>query len=169
MERVLSLDTNFNEALIESRPQLDDFLHRVQFPSHGVILKDNKDNPKKIIKDIASWEQLEQHYASFANLNQSFYIETDMRALYNPTRMNVIEEATQKLIKKIQTLCPNCSYPGFGIVRAEEGLLCDWCAQPTRSTLAFVYECKNCNHTDSVFFPHGKKTEDPMYCDFCNP
>jgi hypothetical protein len=169
VERVLSLNTNFNESRIESRPQLEDFLHKVQFPSHGVILKDTKDNPTFIQKGIASWEQLEQYYAVFAAENKAFHIETDMRALYNPTRMAVIEEACQKLIKKIQTACPNCQTPGFGIVNAEEGLPCEWCAQPTRSTLAHVYECKNCNHQERAYFPNQKKTEDPMYCDFCNP
>lgn len=169
IERVLSLNTNFNEALIDNRPQLEEFLNKVLFPSHGVIIKDTKENPKIIIKGIDTWDKLEHHYQTFANENKSFYIETDMRAMYNPTRMSVIEEACLKLIKKVQTLCPNCNFPGFGIVKAEEGLPCDWCAKPTRSTAAFVYECKSCQHTQHDYFPHGKKTEDPMYCDFCNP
>lgn len=169
IERVLSLDTNFNEALIETRLQLEDFLKKAQFPSHGVIIKDTKDHPKTIIKGIDNWTDLELHYTNFANENRSFYIETDMRAMYNPTRMKVIEEACLKLIKKAQTVCPSCDFPGFGIVRAEEGLPCEWCSNKTRSTLAFVYECKRCNYSERDYFPHGKRTEDPMYCDFCNP
>jgi hypothetical protein len=169
LERVLSLNTNYNESHIESRPQLDDFLIKAQFPSHGVIIKDSKENPKTIIKEINTWEKLEQHYSAFAYANKSFYIETDMRAMYNPTRMSVIEEACQKLVKKILSICPECRFPGFGIVKAEDGLPCEWCSKPTRSTAAFVYECKSCHYTKPDYFPHGKKTEDPMYCDFCNP
>jgi hypothetical protein len=43
------------------------------------------------------------------------YVETDMRAMYNPSRMTVIQNATKKLVEKINSCCPNCNIPGFGI------------------------------------------------------
>jgi hypothetical protein len=31
----------------------------------------------------------------------NLYVETDMRAMYNPSRMTVIQNATKKLVEKI--------------------------------------------------------------------
>ncbi len=169
VERVLSLNTNFNETLITSKLDLESFLDKICFPSHAVILKDQKENPKTIIKEVTNWQLLKEHTDAFFNQNKSFYIETDMRAMHNPTRMTVIEEACIKLVKKAKSLCPSCFLPGFGIVEAKAGLPCDCCAMPTRSITAFVYRCKGCNFEKEEPFPHGKTTEDPMYCDFCNP
>lgn len=45
---------------------------------------------------------------------KSVYTETDMRSVFNPTRMNVIEKATEQLVEKIKSVCPNCKIPGFG-------------------------------------------------------
>lgn len=50
------------------------------------------------------------------------YAETGMKALYNPTRMTVIEKAIKKLIDKINSCCPQCNIPGFGITDAKR----DW-------------------------------------------
>jgi len=92
-----------------------------------------------------------------------------MRAMYNPTRMKVIAKAVEKLIEKIKTLCPRCSCPGFGIVDAVKGLPCDCCGYPTKSALYHVYSCQKCSHDEPRYFPKGEKTEDPTYCDRCNP
>jgi len=41
------------------------------------------------------------------------FIETDVRAHANPTRMKNIEKATHDLISKLNSTCPNCGAPGF--------------------------------------------------------
>ena len=97
------------------------------------------------------------------------YIETDMRAMQNPTRMQIIKEVCLKLINKLHSVCPECNYPGFGVVGAQAGLLCNSCSMPTRSTSAHIYQCKHCHYESKVLYPNGKESEDPMYCDFCNP
>jgi len=97
------------------------------------------------------------------------YIETDMRAMYNPSRMKVIERATKKLADKINSLCPNCDNPGFGITDIQQGLPCEMCNFPTRSTLKYIYTCMKCNYEKEEKYPNGKLTEDPMNCDICNP
>ncbi|RTY96888.1 hypothetical protein EKL98_16285, partial [Flavobacterium bomense] len=97
------------------------------------------------------------------------YIETDMRAMYNPTRMKVIEKAAFKLVDKIKSLCPKCRTPGFGIIDRREGLPCQQCHFPTRSTLSHIYSCQKCSYKKEEKYPNGKQTEDPMYCDICNP
>jgi hypothetical protein len=92
-----------------------------------------------------------------------------MRAMFNPTRMKVIEQVTHKLIEKIKSLCPNCALPGFDIVHANTGLPCENCLLPTRSTLSYLYQCKKCCYEKELHYPRGIKFEDPTYCDNCNP
>ena len=81
----------------------------------------------------------------------------------------VIEETTEKLIAKIQSSCPNCSYPGFDIKEFKEGLPCEWCNRPTKSILSLLYHCNKCGFEKEEWFPKNKEKEDPQYCDYCNP
>jgi len=52
VERVLSLETNFKSAEIHDIESLETFLKVVQFPSHGVIVKDCSSNWNVIEKGI---------------------------------------------------------------------------------------------------------------------
>lgn len=79
-----------------------------------------------------------------------------MRAMFNPSRLKVIEKTTKKLVEKIKSLCPNCDTPGFGIVDRKAGLRCEQCNFPTRSTLSYIYNCQKCNYKREVEFPNGK-------------
>ena len=83
--------------------------------------------------------------------------------------MKVIELATNKLINQINSLCPICQMPGFGITAAKEGLPCEICNYPTGSKISYIYSCQKCGYLEEEKYPKGKKTEDPMYCAICNP
>jgi hypothetical protein len=167
--REISMETNFNGKTITSEYELLAFAEQIQFPSHGIILRPAEKVYTKMHKGIVTHELLLQHYKELKAEFVSVYAETDMRALFNPTRMKVIEKATQNLIEKIKHLCPNCSTPGFDIVTAQAGLPCENCSLPTRSTLSYLYQCKKCNHTENKLYPRGIQFEDPTYCDNCNP
>ncbi|TDR25697.1 DUF6671 family protein [Flavobacterium cheniae] len=169
VERVLSMDTNFDSSEIHTKEELKAFLDKVQFPSHAVIMKNAAENWTKIYKGITDYDSVEKIYNEIVVSSNSCFIETDMRAMFNPTRIKIIKEVSLKLIKKAQSVCPECLFPGFGVVGAEAGLLCSSCSMPTRSTSAHIYQCQHCNYKSKVLYPNGKKTEDPMYCDFCNP
>ena len=169
VERVLSMDTNFDSSVIKTRYELKAFLDKVQFPSHGVILKDAAEKWSKIYKGVRNYDLVEKIFETIIASVGFCCIETDMRAMQNPTRMQIIKEVCLKLINKLHSVCPECNYPGFGVVGAEAGLLCSSCAMPTRSTSAHIYQCQHCNYESKVLYPNGKKLEDPMYCDFCNP
>ena len=169
VERVLSMDTNFDSSELHTRDELKAFLDKVQFPSHGVILKNAAENWTKIYKNITDYDSVETKFDEIIASSNSCFIETDMRAMYNPTRMKIINDVSFRLINKLHSVCPECLYPGFGVVGAEAGLLCSSCSMPTRSTSAHIYQCQHCNYESKVLYPNGKKTEDPMYCDFCNP
>ena len=167
--RELSLDTNFNATTIESFQNLVNLVKSAGFPEHAIILKNDKKEVTSIVKGIQSWELLEVSYNKLSANNSQVVAETDMRAMFNPTRMKVIEQVAIKLVEKINTLCPQCNTPGFGIVNAKPGLPCEWCNSSTKSTLSYIYQCQKCQFELEKMYPKDKRTEDPMYCDFCNP
>ncbi|TDE29277.1 hypothetical protein E0I61_08930 [Flavobacterium ranwuense] len=167
--RELSMNTNFNGSEIKNEAELLEFATQVKFPSHGLILKPSEKDISKIVKGITDERILKESFHEMMKEFGKVYAETDMRALYNPTRMEVIETATLKLVKSVRSLCPMCETPGFVVSDAKMGLSCESCNSATRSTLSFIYTCKKCNHTSEELYPHKKMTEDPMYCDFCNP
>lgn len=169
ISREISTDTNFNGNEIKNEVELLEFAAKAKFPSHGLILKPSEQNVLKIIKGIADEKVLKQSFHEMTKEFGTVYAETDMRALYNPTRMEVIKTATLKLVNAIKLQCPVCKTPGFVVSDAKIGLPCELCNMPTRSTLSFIYTCKKCNHSLEELYPHKKTSEDPTYCNFCNP
>ena len=167
--RELSIKTNFNGAEIKTENQLHEFATTANFPSHGLILRKAKDDFSEIIKGFTNWQTLTETFKIFIEKFGIAYAETDMRALYNPTRMEVIETTAKKLVEKIKSQCPVCHTSGFGITEVKNGLPCSLCGFPTRSALSFIYECKKCGFIKEEKYPHNKTKEDPMYCDICNP
>lgn len=165
----LSTKTNFNGSVIKTREELDAFSESANFPSHGLILRSAKDDFTEVVKGITDKEMLYDVFTSFTSRYGETYVETDMRAMVNPTRMEVIKKATKKLIEKINTQCPACQTPGFGITETVQGLQCQVCHSPTRSILYHVYTCQKCLHAQKSLYPSNKYFEDPMYCDTCNP
>ena len=167
--REVSTKTNYNAKEVSSEEDLLAFAQSALFPSHGLILKDKKEGYTQLTRGIVHAKELLDTFKQFMENYGSVYVETDMRAHLNPSRMAVIEETTKKLIAKIKTTCPSCQTPGFGIKDATPGLPCENCKAPTKSTLYHVYACQKCNHTHEAYFPNGKQEEDPTYCDRCNP
>jgi hypothetical protein len=169
LARILSTDTNSSGTMIGTFSELKEFAIQIGFPEHGILLKKSKDDTSVVKKGIVKWEDLEKGYILFNEKFGSVYAETDMRALYNPTRMKVIEQCTKKLIELMNSCCPKCSTPGFQVTSVRNGLACSQCSFPTRSIKSLVYSCNRCQHEHIEEFPNGKMTEDPTYCDVCNP
>ncbi|MFY7963698.1 MAG: DUF6671 family protein [Chitinophagaceae bacterium] len=167
--RELSLNTNFNGREITNENELLSFANSVNFPSHALILRKSKYENTEIVKGINDINQLKAAFSFLSQVNEKVYVETDMRAMYNPTRMKVIELATIKLIDKINSLCPNCNKPGFSVTDTRKGLKCSLCGLPTNSTLSYISVCQHCSYQKEDMFPNNKTTEEPMYCNYCNP
>jgi hypothetical protein len=167
--RAVSTETNFGAALVSTIDELKEFARRVQFPSHALIVRAAEKDNADITKAINTWPQLEQCVNRLIERQGNAFVETDMRALYNPSRLKVIGQAAQRLIEKIGSCCPQCSCPGFSVADTTPGLPCQLCGSPTRSALNFLYRCQRCQFEKKEPFPNGKQTEDPMYCDICNP
>ncbi|MBI3521035.1 MAG: hypothetical protein HY062_16975 [Bacteroidetes bacterium] len=167
--REISTKTNFSGSEVKSYKELQEFAKSALFPSHGLILRKSKEAKEDIYKGITTTTILKQAYNALWTKYGSVYAETDMRAMYNPTRMLVIKRAVEKLITKIKSPCPTCNGPGFSVTEAKPGLKCENCGSPTRSTLLHILSCQSCGYTEEKLHPHGRFLEDPMYCDICNP
>ena len=167
--RTMTTETNFNGSYVSNESELNDFLEMILFPSHGVILKPCKENTDKLIKGVADKKMLFSAFHQMMAAYGSVYVETDMRAMYNPTRMKQIEKTTTKLAIRLKSTCPNCENPGYGITDVKEGLPCSNCGSPTSSILSHIYECQACKYSSEVKYPNNKSSEEPMYCQNCNP
>ncbi|MBK1989388.1 hypothetical protein A0J48_017915 [Sphaerospermopsis aphanizomenoides BCCUSP55] len=170
---VFSTATNFNHQVINNFQAAEEFALKVGFPEHGLViwLETSNLQNSNIIKGINTPEKLQEsvNFALNNSLDGKLHIETDMRALYNPTRMKNIEQATQDLINKINSCCPQCSTPGFSITDKITGLPCESCHQPTFLTMAVIYQCQKCNFIEKRLYPDGKEFADPGLCSYCNP
>lgn len=167
--RELSTETNFYGTEIRTEDELHEFAKNAKFPSHGLIIRQASYNFLDIVKGITEMDQLLETFNYLIKKYNSLWIETDMRAMYNPSRMNVIEKASLRLAEMMNALCPICYTPGFGITEGRQGLPCMVCNTATRSILSYIYCCKKCKHRKEEKFPNGKSQEEPMYCDVCNP
>ena len=164
-----SMDTNFGGRFVNSYEDLLSFASDSKFPSHALILRKQEHSNEHLYKGITNHEELKVAYSFLFNSFGTVFAETDMRALYNPSRMKVIEKVFEKLIEKINCICPNCSTIGFDIVSSKPGLPCSQCGFKTQSILLHQYQCNKCNYLEDKLYPNGILKEDPMYCDICNP
>ncbi|MBW4466960.1 MAG: hypothetical protein KME07_16170 [Pegethrix bostrychoides GSE-TBD4-15B] len=159
----LSTKTNFSQAEVRSQSEAEQFAQKIGFPQHGLILRAENQLIKGIVTAAELASAVEHHLVS----SGSVMLETDMRAQYNPQRMQVIQQATQNLVQKICQTCPNCGWPGFDILERQPGLPCAWCHQPTELTLANIYACQHCGHRQAKAAEASHA--DPVHCAFCNP
>ena len=160
---------SYETEQLRSRCGLLEFAETVKCPSHGLILRKSKIDHSDIIKGITKLQDLKKAFHLLYKKFNEVYVETDMRAMYNPSRMTVIENATKKLVAKVNSCCPQCNMPGFGVADSKKGLECGQCGSATNSTLSYIYICQHCQYIKEVMYPHKKTTENPMYCDYCNP
>lgn len=167
--RELSTDTNFGRSEVGSEEELFEFATNAKFPSHGLILRKSQNNHSAIEKGIIDIESLKSIFKNLIDGQSSVFVETDMRAMFNPTRMKIIEAATHKLVAKIKSFCPTCQMPGFGITDTIKGLPCERCGFPTKGILSAIYTCQKCSFSQEIKYPNNVFTEKAMYCDICNP
>lgn len=168
-----STETNHCHQVVKTVEEAFEFAQRIGFPEHGLVVmfEEIPKDSSQIIKGINSEEKLREAVSLLLKKspNGKVHLETDMRALYNPTRMQNIAKATLNLVDKINSLCPNCDFPGFSITDRKSGLPCALCNMPTGLTLANIYQCQKCGFQKEILFPDGIKQVDPSQCMYCNP
>lgn len=168
----LSEKTNYNMQAVESMHELLAFCEKALFPSHALIMRpDDKENKNHIIKGINNSIMLEAAFNETIknSKNNKVWVETDMRAHMNPSRMKIIEELAQELALRLATLCKQCENPGWGKVGIERGLACGECGCETELVKAEIYGCAKCDHKEKLPAPGQLLTADPRHCPFCNP
>lgn len=166
----IATETNFDRKKVEKWSEVEDFAKKAHFPSHGLILKvESKEGEIVAIeKGIQDEKHLRHTFEHFTKKGM-LMIETDMRAMYNPTRMEVIRRTTQKLLDKILATCPQCGWIGFVVSSVEEGLPCEWCSQPSSLPIKEIKLCAKCGFQEEKWFPQATMFASPSHCLYCNP
>ena len=162
--------TNLANELTTNWEDTESFAIKAGFPEHHLVIRPMGENDPRIRKGICEWDDLRAAFtwAQEQSHNGRVFIETDMRAHANPTRMNNIRLAAEELSNKLSSICPVCSAPGYWIVERIAGLKCKRCGQPTHEMRAEVYVCSKCSYKTTIERA-DKMYADPGHCDSCNP
>jgi hypothetical protein len=156
-------ETNFSQTTVNQWAQAKEFALKAGFPEHGVIV--GKPGNTIFDKSIVNWDQLKACVEA-ALAQGPLWLETDMRAHRNPTRLAMIKRAAQALSEKLAVPCPSCTEPGFGAEGLIPGAQCSACGQATRSARAQLLHCGLCKHqSEKPIRSHVP----PEQCGYCNP
>lgn len=167
-EQLFSTKTNYAQMIIDKDSNLDAFLERVQFPSHAVIVQGRADS-SLLSKGIRDSDALHHCLDLGFKKEKQLILSTDMRAMMNPSRMEVIGELADKLAQRIATLCPECRVPGFGFKQTAGSLPCAQCAASTSFYQQEIWACIDCDYQEFRKRRDGLEMADPAYCEYCNP
>lgn len=169
--QAISTETNYCHQQVTSLEEALAFAQKIGFPTHGLVIMTDA-QPKQsthIVKGITDETQLRETAIGLLKKFGQIHLEPDMRAMHNPTRMQVIAQATHDLVYRISQCCPQCNYPGFVPVERKPGLPCALCSLPTDLTLAVIRRCNQCDFSNEMYYPDGKELADPAQCLRCNP
>lgn len=160
--------TNYGFAEFNKGEDYNFFLFTHSFPSHALIVRAINTN-QVIAKGIQTTEELQSAIKIAFSISPRIRLETDMRAMFNPTRMKVIQELTIELVNRIQTLCPNCHTYGFGDIEVAGHLPCSECGFETTLYQNIIKKCISCDLKVSHPRPDNLNQAEPTYCNNCNP
>ena len=171
VEQRLEWRTNYGQILLEPGEDPTPWLRRVGFPAHGVLARPATVDGGPWQKDLLDSAALLDALAScrLRDPQGRVWLETDMRAHRNPTRMRSIRRLGVALVRRLATPCPACAAPGWGLVDTEAGLPCGWCGAATTLTAIEVWGCQGCGHRQHRPRRDGLMQADPGQCPRCNP
>lgn len=155
--------TNYAQSTVSDWAQAQEFAREAGFPEHGVIV--GKPGATGFTKDCGDWTALEQRVRA-ALEHGPLWLETDMRAHRNPTRMAMIAQCAEALATLLQSHCPACRQPGFGEESPIPGALCETCGSATTALRAKRVTCTACGFSIEVAL---RSTIDASRCGYCNP
>jgi hypothetical protein len=168
IESDLTTETNYAYLDIKPADSYQNFLEQVKFGSHALILR-GMTTHSILAKGVQTQAELHQLIARHFQREEVIRLETDMRAMFNPTRMRFIERLGAKLIARINTPCQQCCSPGFGKVSVEGCLPCADCLSETGLYEHRVLSCVKCDYKEAHPRLDGLLNADPQYCFRCNP
>lgn len=163
--------TNYAMQSVDSLEALNMFAEKALFPSHALILKPESQSSQVVFKGIKTQLELEKSFiqCQAQSSNNQVWVETDMRAHLNPSRMAVIERLAQNLSFQLSQLCPCCATPGWGQVGVNRGLPCSACDYETSIVRSTILGCAKCDYKEEKPREDGLTTISPGHCQYCNP
>jgi hypothetical protein len=155
---------------VSSWDELTALLSEAQFTTHQLVIRPDDEYHPECRKGIKDLESLKEAFEWATNLSKkgNVFVENDLRAHTNPTRMANILRATQDLSRKMNSLCPECEAPGFWVTERKKGLPCASCEVPTNLPLANIWSCVKCAYKKEEMIANQAKA-DPSKCNYCNP
>jgi len=147
-----------------------DFADREGFPEHRLVLRPQGQDDARIHKGISTPQALKTAFDLCVSQseNGTVWIEVDLRAFANPSRMAHIAQAAQDLGNRLKVTCPTCRAPGYGVASRQPGLPCESCGQPTTSYRSEIWSCVSCRYQNEV--PRTDRvTTEARHCPRCNP
>lgn len=166
-----SAETNYGHAVVTDMVAAAAFAERSKFPEHGLIVMGCVDAEPApglaLFKDVVDHAALEEAVGQVVAKCGAAFVEADMRAHRNPTRMRAIERAASDLVRRFHSTCPGCRHPGFDVTE-RTGLPCEWCGLPTHVVQTEVLTCLACGHREERLTTSAT-TADTQHCESCNP
>jgi hypothetical protein len=154
---------------VASPAEAESWAEQAGFPAHALVTRPDPELPDGITRGIATTAELRAAAARLLADHPRIWLETDLRADRNPTRMRSIEAAARDLVANARSLCPDCAAPGFAQTGVVPGLPCSWCDGPTDLALAVVRSCTRCGARREEPRDDGRTHAEPGECPFCNP
>ena len=146
------------------------FAVREGFPQHQLVMRPEGQDDPRLHKGVTAWDQLSACFDTCQSQakNRKVFVEADLRAFANPSRMQHIALAADDLLRRIQSCCPVCQSPGYWVSQREPGLPCAVCAAPTTAYQSETWSCVSCHHKTGKTRT-DRATADPSQCAYCNP
>ena len=169
--RYVSTMTNYANAVVTRVSEALSFAQQAGFPGHGVIVsgcRDGQSAPRSgLLRDISSVAQLAHAVQRILNDNEAAFVEADMRAHRNPTRMKAIEAATRDLVRSHKCRCPVCARPGFEVTNNMPGSPRGKCGYTALGGETEILTCWGCGHC--LERAAEKPSVAPIKCLPCHP
>jgi hypothetical protein len=170
LERFRSFDITAVKIVARPGENLDAFFEQADFPNHRLIARPNKTLSQLAIKGLATEKKVQEALSVCSNESQDgmVLIESDLRAMYSPSRQKNIAQASALLAARVLAQCPDCLSPGWGKVDVERGLPCSDCQTDSEFALKReIFGCVRCEYREP-----GEllaKFASPSQCKVCNP
>jgi hypothetical protein len=170
----VTVETNYAGREVASTEEALAFARDASFPSHALIVMASRDGrpdpePAPITKGIVEPEHLARVVTDVLTAHGRAWVETDMRAHLNPTRMRSIERAARDLVRAARSTCPDCGQPGYVEVDGVRGLPCSDCGHPTFRLRAHVLRCAGCGRSEERPIVEPSAAASSFDCPECNP
>jgi hypothetical protein len=165
-----SFDITAVSKTVTPNEDISEFLHSADFPNHHLIVQPNESQGGPIFKGIENLSQLKEAITltAEASTDNQIRIQSDLRANHSPSRQKNISETARLLALRVESLCPSCAMPGWGLKDYVRGLNCSACLLSLPNAIhREILGCVKCTETSlgNVI----ASFVNPANCPHCNP